>query len=160
MVARLQRRLPLLWAAPLLLLDQLSKSWALGQLAGGETLPLLPPYVQLTLVENRGMVFGLLPDWGEALTVLALVVVGWLLLAYPRLAARPLERLGAVLVLSGALGNALDRLRYGFVVDFVHLEWPGLAGKCVEFRRSRAGAGGIVVGVEGGAAGLSSAAYR
>ena len=93
-VARLQRRLPLLWAGPLLLLDQLSKSWALGQLAGGETLPLLPPYIQLTLVENRGMVFGLLPDWGEALTVWELVVVGWLLLAYPRLAARPLERLG------------------------------------------------------------------
>ncbi len=133
MVARLQRRLPLLWAAPLLFLDQLSKSWALGQLAGGETLPLLPPYVQLTLVENRGMVFGLLPDWGEALTVLALVVVGWLLLAYPRLAARPLERLGAVLVLSGALGNALDRLRYGFVVDFVHLEWPGLLANVSNF---------------------------
>ncbi len=133
MVARLRRRLPLLWAAPLLFLDQLSKSWALGQLAGGETLPLLPPYIQLTLVENRGMVFGLLPDWGEALTVLALVVVGWLLLAYPRLAARPLERLGAVLVLSGALGNALDRLRYGFVVDFVHLEWPGLLANVSNF---------------------------
>ena len=38
-----------------------------------------------------------------------------------------------MLVLSGALGNALDRLRYGFVVDFVHLEWPGLLANVSNF---------------------------
>lgn len=79
------------------------------------------------------MVFGLLPDLGDVLTVLAIVVVGWLSLAYPRIAAHPLERLGAVLVLSGALGNALDRLRHGFVVDFVHLEWPGTLANVSNF---------------------------
>ncbi|MCY4009283.1 MAG: signal peptidase II [Anaerolineaceae bacterium] len=132
-IERLRLRLPLLWVAPLLFFDQRIKSWALEHLANGESLPLLPPILQLTLVENRGMVFGLLPEQGDVFTVLAIVVAGWLWFAYPRIATRRLERIGAVLVLGGALSNALDRLRYGFVVDFVHVEIPGLLANVSNF---------------------------
>lgn len=132
MVGHLRRRVGLLWAAPLLLLDQGSKAWALAALADGGTRPLLPPFAQFTLVENRGITFGLLPGWGSLFTLLALAVALWLWRHYPRLSGRP-ARLGAALVLGGALGNALDRLRHGFVVDFVHLEWPGLAANVSNF---------------------------
>ena len=130
---QLRRRLPLLWVVPLLLFDQWVKSWALAQLSGGESLPLLPPILQLTLVENRGMVFGLLPEQGDLLTILAIAVAGWLWFAYPRVATQRLEQVGAVLVLSGALSNALDRMRYGFVVDFVHVEIPGMLANVSNF---------------------------
>ena len=133
MVARLRQRLLLLWVAPLLLLDQLVKEQALAELSGGESVSLLPPFLQLTLVENRGMVFGLLPEQGDLFTILAIAVAGWLWFAYPRVATQRLERIGAVLVLSGALSNALDRLRYGYVVDFVHVEIPGLLANVSNF---------------------------
>lgn len=132
-IERLRLRLPLLWVIPLLFLDQRVKSWALAQLAGGESVLLLPPFLQLTLVENRGMVFGLLPEQGDVFTILAIAVAGWLWFAYPRVATRRLERIGAVLVLGGALSNALDRLRYGFVVDFVHVEIPGMLANVSNF---------------------------
>ena len=132
-IERLRLRLPLLWVIPLLFLDQRVKSWALAQLAGGESVLLLPPFLQLTLVENRGMVFGLLPEQGDVFTILAIAVAGWLWFASPRVATRRLARIGAVLVLGGALSNALDRLRYGFVVDFVHVEIPGMLANVSNF---------------------------
>jgi lipoprotein signal peptidase len=124
MTPALATRIGLLVAVVILVLDQASKWWILEVL----NLPLLRqvmllPVLSLTMVWNRGVTFGLLSGFGEwgylLLTAVSLVVVTalgvWLRRAETRLAA---IAIGAVV--GGAIGNVIDRLRFGAVVDFIH----------------------------------------
>ena len=78
-------------------------------------------------VWNRGMSFGMLADGGTlvpiALTSLAIVVSAWLFLKVPSFG--PAQRLAAALIAGGAIGNAIDRLRFGKVVDFIDVHYAG-----------------------------------
>ena len=85
--------------------------------------------LSLSHVRNRGAAFGLLSDWDipyqsallAALSVLALLAIALYFLRLP--AAARLPRLALALVLGGAVGNLIDRVRLGYVVDFVHVYW-------------------------------------
>ncbi len=118
------RRHGLILAAVILLADQLAKLWIVQtvglRLKGSVD---LAPFLSLTWVENRGISMGLL-NFGDsgrwlitALTAAIAVAVGYWL-ARER-DARDSLALGAIL--GGALGNIADRVRLGYVVDFVHL---------------------------------------
>lgn len=106
--------------------DQASKAWIATRLALHESEPLIPGVVRWTLVKNRGAAFGLLPDQTVFFTVVAVLVVAGILYWMPRLPSRGGPVAWALgLQLGGALGNLVDRLRWGYVVDFVDLEfWP------------------------------------
>lgn len=117
----------LIFATLLLVLDQVSKWWILFvvDLPNQRNIPLAqlgPIGLDLTMVWNRGVTFGLLSGdgaWNHVLLALmALAIVGfllrWLWKAENRLVALAL---GAVI--GGAIGNVIDRLRFGAVVDFV-----------------------------------------
>jgi signal peptidase II len=107
------------------LVDQAVKYWVVAILRLEErvTVPVLPVF-SLTWVENRGVSMGLLPADGElgrwllvALTgVIAAVVAVWI-----RREERALEQVALALVLGGAIGNIVDRVRLGYVIDFLHL---------------------------------------
>jgi lipoprotein signal peptidase len=120
--------LGILAALLVLAADQASKAWVLYGLDLGQTGPLvLLPVLDLTMVWNRGVTFGLLTgfgagasQWGHlVLAGVALIVVValgvWLRRAETRLVA---VAIGAIA--GGAIGNVADRLRYGAVVDFIH----------------------------------------
>lgn len=113
---------PWLLAAAVLLLDQLSKAWALAALAPGRIEPLIPGLLRLQRVANSGAAFSLLSGNGSILglvsAAVALAVAIWLLRRPPR--SRWL-RLALALVLAGALGNGIDRWRFGWVIDFLEL---------------------------------------
>ena len=116
-------------AAVTVVLDQWSKAWVLGalRLADLGSIQVLP-FFRLTLVENRGVSFGLLradSAFGRwALVAVAAAVVAWLIW-WVRKADRPLFAAAVGLVIGGALGNNLiDRARIGRVVDF--LDFSGL----------------------------------
>ena len=83
--------------------------------------------LNLVPVWNRGMSFGMLADSGTfvpiGLTGLAVVVTAWLFWMVPRL--HRVQRLAAAFIAGGAIGNALDRLRFGKVVDFIDLHYAG-----------------------------------
>lgn len=119
--------------------DQLTKWWALQQLAAGASLPVIPGVFHLTLVHNRGVAFGLLAQAGWLVMLIALVVVAALLIAVVRrpLAphhASPVTAVGLGLIAGGAVGNLLDRVRLGAVVDFLDFRiWPvfNLADSCI-----------------------------
>lgn len=109
------------------LLDQLTKNWAVENLQGRGIVTLIGDFLELRYVRNPGAFFGLggtLP--GEArrwlLSGLAACVAAFLVCFYVRAApeARRL-RVGLALLLAGAVGNLVDRVRYGEVVDFLHL---------------------------------------
>lgn len=120
-------------AAAVVILDQLAKWWALAALPFRQPVELLP-FFNLTLVFNRGAAFSFLAGaggWQRLLFIglalaIAAVLATWLARSAWR--RRPLAATLA-LILGGAIGNVIDRVRFGHVVDFLdfHLagwHWP------------------------------------
>ncbi len=92
------------------------------------------PGVELVHVRNRGVAFGLFSDGGVILVVIGVVSVVALLAFFATHSRRPLVWLPTGLLLGGAAGNLIDRLRQGFVTDFIDLPaWPAfnLADTCI-----------------------------
>jgi signal peptidase II len=116
-------------AAVVLVLDQLTKLVALRRLELGIPQPVIDGFFSLTLVMNPGLAFGMLartpPAWRwvvAGLSVVALVA----LLGFARRMAPTGGVLGALalgLILGGAVGNLIDRARFGAVVDFLDFFW-------------------------------------
>nr|WP_184382390.1 signal peptidase II [Roseococcus suduntuyensis] len=126
-------RTGLVFAALLLLADQASKWWILEvvELPLRQHIPLLalgPVGLDLTMVWNRGVTFGLFSGEGAwnhvILAGIALVVAGFLLRWLSRAETR-LVALALGAVIGGAIGNVIDRLRFGAVVDFVDVHGWG-----------------------------------
>jgi len=109
-----------LLAIAVVLIDQLSKAWALGGLADGRVHPLLPGLIQQRLVFNTGAAFSLLTGnvWllGLVSAAVAVALVAWIHTGGPR---PRLQIVGLGLLLGGAVGNGLDRWRLGSVIDFL-----------------------------------------
>ena len=117
---------PWLIAGFTLVADQLTKSLVAASFMPGESLPLVPRVLHLTYVQNTGAAFGLFKGQHALFIVLSLVVIVWI--AREFLTKRPASRAvawGYALVLGGAAGNLIDRVRLGYVVDFLDLRvWP------------------------------------
>lgn len=104
--------------------DQVTKKLARDGIRPGEEDPVLPA-LKLVNVRNEGVAFGI--DAGGAALVIALIAVALLALVlyFARHAARPLVWLPTGLLLGGALGNVVDRVRDGAVTDFLKIPaWP------------------------------------
>ena len=116
----LSRQAAWLMALLVVVVDQLSKRWALSTLAGEGSVPFVPGLLQLQLVFNSGAAFSLLTSstWllGLVSLLVALALLVWIQISAP---LRPWQWLGAGLLLGGAIGNGLDRWRLGTVVDFL-----------------------------------------
>jgi len=123
-----------LWlSAVVAVLDQASKLWVLDSFAPYEVRPVVEGIFNLTLAFNTGAAFSFLADAGGwqrwflvgLSTIVAVVLVIWL----ARL--KPSERAAApalALIIGGAVGNLVDRIRLGHVVDFLDFYHPSLAG--------------------------------
>jgi signal peptidase II len=106
--------------------DQVSKAAVTSAMTFGESIPVLPPLLYLTLWTNTGIAFGLLSGAGGAVAVLA-AVTALLLFLYnrDRWQTSRVVRVGLGMLLGGAIGNLIDRVRLGYVVDFIALPyWP------------------------------------
>jgi len=121
------RRSELLLFAGLLVLDQASKQAVLEAFGTGGALA-VTPFLNLVLVWNPGVSFGLLAGLGDArpgLLVAVTVAIAALLAVWLWREERRLPRTALVLVLAGAVGNLIDRVRFGAVVDFLDFHWAG-----------------------------------
>jgi signal peptidase II len=119
-------------AVAIVVLDQLTKWWVLAVFAPGERLP-VTGFFNLVLVYNRGAAFSFLssaPGWQTpffiGVAIVASMVVSVLLV---RMRGSGWFRAGLALVLGGAIGNVIDRFRFGQVVDFLDFHafgwhWP------------------------------------
>lgn len=119
----------LLVAAGLVLLDQAAKGIVERALSPGESREVVGGFFRLTHVQNPGGAFGLFRESGAAFTVLSILAVALLLAAAWRYPAAGRSRIAYGLVLGGALGNLIDRIRLSRVVDFLDfgfgdLRWP------------------------------------
>jgi signal peptidase II len=108
-------------AATVILLDQPSKAWIVANIAPGEFVELLGSYLRLIYTENDGGLFGLFQGNAALFAAVSSVVVGVIVLFHARSAPSRSTSIALGLLLGGAIGNLLDRVRYGFVVDFVDM---------------------------------------
>lgn len=117
-------------ATAIVLLDQLTKAWALEALEG-VTISVIDGLLAFRLGFNYGLAFGILGDvpaaWRSAVALLPLAA----LLILVRIMRKELPRgwpgtVSVSLVLGGAIGNLIDRVRVGAVVDFIDFYWRGI----------------------------------
>ena len=115
-------------AGVVIVLDQLSKWVVLNTLSLGDT-RYVAPFWNWVLTFNPGAAFSFLadqPGWQRwFFTVLAVVVSAWLALEIRRNASQRLLSLSMALIMGGALGNVVDRVRFGAVVDFIQWHVAG-----------------------------------
>ncbi|HSE03643.1 MAG TPA: signal peptidase II [Methylomirabilota bacterium] len=118
-------------ALVVLVLDVVTKYLALQRLAPGRPIPVLEGFFALTLVMNPGLAFGMLAETPAGWRwVVALLSIGALaVLAVLGLRMLPtggrLTPLALGLIFGGAVGNLIDRARFGAVVDFLDFHWRG-----------------------------------
>jgi signal peptidase II len=104
--------------AAVILLDQVSKALILAFLYRDQV-DLIEGVLRFTYVENRGMAFGLLADHRWVFLVLSVIGISLVAFYLFKFVKRPLSRVGLALIVGGGIGNMIDRIAYGFVVDFI-----------------------------------------
>lgn len=114
----------------ILVSDQLSKFIIVKNFLPGQTQPVIKDIFQITLVRNRGMAFGLFSQEPNSFWVwivyICVIVIVFILFLYKKFFNKEKSaRLFLAMILAGALGNLIDRIRFGYVIDFLDLRiWP------------------------------------
>lgn len=120
-------RLVFLTAAIGVLLDQLSKIYIDSSFELYQSVTVLENFFHITYIRNRGAAFGILSDNALRLpffiTVSLVAIIGIIWYLRQLRADQKLSHLALGLILSGAIGNLIDRIRFGEVVDFIDVHW-------------------------------------
>ncbi|HBR10501.1 signal peptidase II [Candidatus Bipolaricaulota bacterium] len=126
-------------AGGVIFLDRLTKYLAKDALALGESRPIISEIFSLTRIHNPGGIFGLFPQRGDLFLLFSLIVLigvvalflgaarkePWPIFLPARLVMRKSYCIGLALVLGGGIGNFVDRIKWGYVLDFFDLHfWP------------------------------------
>jgi len=110
-------------AGSVIILDQISKALVRAHIPfGGRWMPLewLAPYFRFVYWHNTGAAFGLFQQGGLIFAILAVIVAIFIILYYPQVPQEEkLMRFALALQMGGALGNLIDRIRFGPVTDFI-----------------------------------------
>ncbi len=116
----------LLLSALVIVLDRLSKVWIASHFAYGENLYVFGVF-NLVLVHNTGAAFSFLNDAGGMqrwlFSIIAIAASAWIIWLLRKHSAQLLFAAALSMILGGALGNLIDRLVYGYVVDFLDFHW-------------------------------------
>lgn len=99
-------------------IDQISKVWALNYLKEMSSIPIIKDVFHLTYVENRGAAFGMLQNNQSIFIIVALTASVFGLYYLHTKKVNILSKTGIILIIAGAIGNLIDRVRLGFVVDY------------------------------------------
>ncbi len=116
----------------LLLLDQISKAYFVKTLVEvGNTIPVIEPVLNWTLAHNYGAAFSFLANqggWQKFFFAGLALVVSLFLIWYIRVVPKQAKVLSLALslILGGAVGNLIDRVNYGYVIDFIHVHYANV----------------------------------
>jgi signal peptidase II len=174
----------LLGAVIVLVADQLTKAWATTSLKPVVYIEVIPEFFRLSYATNRGVAFSLFADsqfdirW--ILSAVSLIAALFVFSYFRRVPAnKPWLNVSLALLMAGIIGNMIDRIRLGEVVDFIELHWRDLyswptfniadSAICVgavllalemlrEEKAARTRSSGVPGGVPGGAPGISTPA--
>ena len=115
-------------AGGVFLIDQTTKAWAIRRLRLGDIISPIPGFLNFAYAQNTGIAFSMLDDHGATgrwgLSIVALVAATLVLFFFWRTPRSDDRILGAlVLILAGIAGNVTDRMRLGFVIDFIDVQF-------------------------------------
>lgn len=111
-------------SAVIVIIDQLAKYFVVQNLQGGDSVPFIGQLLTLTYVENRGAAFGMMQNmsWLFALITIAMIVLFFYIIIKKKITSR-LFLSAVTLIIGGGIGNLIDRLFRGFVVDYLQLSF-------------------------------------
>ena len=108
-------------------LDRGSKLWAISTLKGTKGIEVIKNYFTLDYLENRGAAFGMMQNrqWLFVLITIAVMVfiIGYMIKRKPQY---KLTNISLAMIISGAIGNLIDRLYYNYVVDFIMVHYKNV----------------------------------
>jgi signal peptidase II len=115
-------------AGGIFMIDQVTKAWAVRRLRLGDVLSPIPGFLNFAYAQNTGIAFSMLDDHGSTgrwgLSIIALIAATLVLFFFWRTPRSDDRMLGALaLILAGIAGNVADRMRLGFVVDFIDVQF-------------------------------------
>jgi signal peptidase II len=118
----------LLAAGAVFMIDQTTKAWAVRRLRFGDVKEVIPNFLNFSYATNPGVAFSMFDGHGDAgrwgLSIVALVAASLVLYFFWRTPRTDDRILGALcLLLAGIVGNVVDRIRLGFVVDFIDVQF-------------------------------------
>ncbi len=122
--------LSLLTTFSVVLIDRITKVFFSDLLFYGESLPIISNVLHMTLIHNTGIAFGLFKDQGIVFIIIPVIAIVLLVfnIQYYRQNNEALSRVYIVafsLILGGAIGNLIDRIAFGYVIDFIDFRvWP------------------------------------
>ncbi len=108
-------------AASIAVADQLTKAWLVSFLAPGQSTSVVGDLVRLVHAQNSGGLFGLLRGYALPFGLLSLVAISAIVIVHGKSGRSPVMTLALGLLLGGAIGNVIDRLRLEYVVDWVDI---------------------------------------
>lgn len=112
----------------LIILDQASKWWVVKEIPLREVRPFIPGLFSLTYLQNRGAAFSILQNQQWFFTLMTIAVIGAAIIYYFKSKNMTLlKEIALLLIISGGIGNFIDRLRLSYVVDMVHLDFMNFA---------------------------------
>jgi signal peptidase II len=123
--------IPVLCILSLLAIDQSFKALVHIRLKVGESIPIITGILHITFVTNKGAAFGLFKEATSIFIAISIVAVIFIAILISRsikrgeFSSNTVFNYGLVFIVSGALGNLVDRLRFGYVIDFIDVRiWP------------------------------------
>lgn len=111
----------ILFSVVIIILDQWMKNWAIANLMGQGSTTLIPSFLGLRYVENTGAAFSILSGKQLLLILVTFIILGAIMGLFIRsikTGEHLVVRMSYALILAGAIGNFIDRVRYNYVVDF------------------------------------------
>ncbi|HLA94151.1 MAG TPA: signal peptidase II [Pyrinomonadaceae bacterium] len=115
-------------AGGVFMIDQTTKAWAVRRLRFGEDFPVISGFLNFAYAQNTGVAFSMLDDHGDSgrwgLSIVAIIAGALVLYFFWRTPRSDDRIMGALaLLLAGIVGNVVDRIRLGFVVDFIDVQF-------------------------------------
>jgi signal peptidase II len=108
-------------ALVVVVIDQLSKAWVASLLAPGAGMVVIPDLLNVVYGQNSGILFGLLPQSAPAFAIVSMGVTALIVLYHAKAGRGIVTTVALGLLLGGAIGNLLDRLNHGHVIDWVDM---------------------------------------
>ena len=108
----------------LIFADQITKIWAVSTLKGGKIIELIPEILQFNYLENQGAAFGILQNQQTFFVIAGAVIlfaVFYVLFVTPHEKKYNILNILLVMIAAGAVGNMIDRVNLGYVVDFIYI---------------------------------------
>ena len=110
----------------IVLLDQLLKFLVVKNMELSQSIPLIKNFLHLTYIQNTGAGFGLFQQSTGLLTWFSIIVIGIIFYFYDKIPESRCIQSAVAAILGGTFSNLIDRIRLGYVIDFIDFRiWPG-----------------------------------